>query len=146
MLLDGRRAIAATENLDIGGDVMRAHRRERRDVLGVEPGEERAHGDGVGGAGVGVADVGGEEIEKPQAGVLAGVGDQFRHEHRGCGGRPEKRRRHDDRERLARLGRLVVRCRPDRLGLDRLLDFDAHAAPPCFYFLFLAPALIRLCR
>ena len=101
VLLDGRRAVAAAENLDVGGDVMRAHRRERRDVLGVEPGEERAHGDGVGGAGVRVADVGGEEIEKPQAGVLAGVGDQSRHQHRGCGSRPDDdRRRHDDRERL----------------------------------------------
>jgi hypothetical protein len=49
---------------------MRAHCRQRRDLLRVEPGEERAHGDGVGGAGVGVADVGGEEIEEPQARVL----------------------------------------------------------------------------
>ena len=30
VLLDGRRAVAASEHLDIGGDVMRAHRRERR--------------------------------------------------------------------------------------------------------------------
>ena len=54
VLLDGRGAVAAAENLDIGGDVMRAHRRKRRDALGIEPGEERAHGDGVGGAGVGL--------------------------------------------------------------------------------------------
>jgi hypothetical protein len=76
VLLDGRRAVAATENLDIGGDVVGAPCRERRDALGVEPGEERAHGDGVGGAGVGVANVGGEEIEKAQARVLTGIGDQ----------------------------------------------------------------------
>jgi hypothetical protein len=37
---------------------MRAHRGERRDVFGVEPGEERADGDGEGGAGVGGVDVG----------------------------------------------------------------------------------------
>ena len=82
MLLDGRRAVAAAQEFDVGGDVMRAHRSERRDMLGIEPGEERANCDGVGGAGVGVADVGGKEIEKPQAGVFAGVGDQFRHQHR----------------------------------------------------------------
>jgi len=45
-------------------------------------------------------------------------------------GRPDERRRHDDGERLVRPGRFVV-VRPDCLGLDRLLDFDAHA-PPCF--------------
>jgi hypothetical protein len=33
---------------------------------GAQPGEERAHGDRIGGAGVQVADVGGEEIEKAQ--------------------------------------------------------------------------------
>ena len=59
---------------------MGAHRGERRDLLGVEPGEERAHGDGISRAGVRVADVGGEEIEKPQAGVLAGLGDQLGNE------------------------------------------------------------------
>ena len=67
VLLDSRGSVTAAENLDIGRDVVRAHRRERRDVLGVEPGEKRAHRDGVGGAGVRVADVGGEEVEKPQA-------------------------------------------------------------------------------
>jgi hypothetical protein len=63
--------------------------------------------------------------------LLAGVDDQSRHEHRGCCGRPEKRRRHDDRERLARLGRFVV-VQFDRFGLDRLLEFDPHACPPVF--------------
>ena len=29
------------------------------------------------------------EVEKPQAGVVAGVGDQLQHEHRGCNGRPD---------------------------------------------------------
>jgi hypothetical protein len=77
VLLDGWRAVAAAQNLDVSRDVMRAHRRERNHVLRiVEPGEERAHGDRVGGARVRVADVGGEEVEKPQARVLAGVGDQ----------------------------------------------------------------------
>jgi hypothetical protein len=55
---------------------VRAHRAQRRDVFGVEPGEERANGDRIGGAGVRVANVGGEEIHKPQARVFAGVGDQ----------------------------------------------------------------------
>jgi hypothetical protein len=87
---------------------MRAHRRERRDTLGVEPGEERAHRDRVGGAGVRVANVGGEEVEQAQARVFPGIGDQPRHRDRGCGGRPEKRRRQDDRERVARPDRFVV--------------------------------------
>ena len=38
-----------------------------------KPGEERAHRDGVGGAGVRVEEVGGKEIEKAQARVLAGL-------------------------------------------------------------------------
>jgi hypothetical protein len=52
--------------------------RELRDLLGVEAGEGRALGDVVG-AGVRVADVGGEEVEEAEARVFAGVGDQFRH-------------------------------------------------------------------
>jgi hypothetical protein len=78
-----------------------------------------------------------KKSRKPQARVLAGLGDQFWHEHRGRGGWPDDRRRHDDRKRLARLRRLVVRTdgRPaDCVGLGPLLDFDAHAAPPCFSF------------
>jgi hypothetical protein len=39
VLLDGRRAIAAAQDLDVGGDVVRAHHRERRDPLRVEPGK-----------------------------------------------------------------------------------------------------------
>jgi hypothetical protein len=45
-----------------------------------------ADGDGVSGASVRVANVGGEEVEKPQAGVFPGVGEQLRLEHRGCHG------------------------------------------------------------
>jgi hypothetical protein len=122
VLLDGRRAIAAAQKFDVGGDVMGAHRRERRDVFRVDPGKKRVHGDRVGGAGVWVADVGGEEIEKAQARVLVGVGDQSRNQHRGCGGRPDERRQHNDRERLARCVGLVARSdsrRPLRLSLER---------------------------
>ena len=93
----------------------------------VEPGEERAHGDGVGRAGVRVADVGGEEIEEPQLGVLAGVGDQSRHQHRGRVGRDDDCRRLDDRERLA--GQL------DRVILGRLFSL-AHAAPVFLFSVF----------
>ena len=45
VLLDGRCAVAATENLYVGREVMRAHRSERLDVLDVEPGKKRADGD-----------------------------------------------------------------------------------------------------
>jgi hypothetical protein len=61
VLLDRRRAVAAAENFDVSRDVMRAHRRERRDVLRVEPRKKRSHGDRISGASVRVADVGGEE-------------------------------------------------------------------------------------
>ena len=94
---------------------MRAHCRERRDLLDVEPGKKRADGDRVGGAGVRVADVGGEEIEEPQARVLAGVGNQPRHQHRGCDGRPD-----------IAVGTMIasawldlVFCRPARLPASR---------------------------
>jgi hypothetical protein len=35
--------------------------------------------------------------------------------------KPAERRRHDDRQRVAR---------PDSLGVDRLLDFDPHVVAP----------------
>ena len=85
VLLDGRRLIAARQDLDIGRDVVGADRAELADVVLVEPGEEAAHGDGIGRARVRVADVGGEEVDEPQRGALAGGGDHRRHQHRaGC--------------------------------------------------------------
>ena len=40
------------------------------------PAEELGDGLGVGGPGVGVADVGGEELEEAAGGLVAGVGDE----------------------------------------------------------------------
>ena len=108
---------------------MRAHRRERSDPLGVEPSEKRAHGDRIGGAGVRDADVGGEEVEKPQRRGLALGRDQRRHQRAG-GRRREGHRRFDDCERLARLGRRVLVRTDCRLPTAASpLKFDAHAAP-----------------
>ncbi len=74
MLLDGRIGerfvFPVPELLDVSGD------HDRPDGLQAEafrpaPPEEPVHGLGVGGAGVAVADVGGEEFEVALGGVLA---------------------------------------------------------------------------
>ena len=52
------------------------------DAALLEPAEEAAHGDGVGRAGVRVADVGGEEVDEAQRGGFAEIGDHRRHDHR----------------------------------------------------------------
>ena len=61
--------------LDVGGDVdgLDALERKRAELA---PLEELPHGAAVGGPGVRVPNVRGEELEKPPGGVLAGVGDQ----------------------------------------------------------------------
>lgn len=78
VLLDRRRAVDVRQHLDIGRDMMRADFAELGEILHLEPGEELAHGDAIGGARVRVADVRGEEIDEAQPGALAGVGDQCR--------------------------------------------------------------------
>jgi hypothetical protein len=46
-------------------------------------------------------------VEKPQAGVVTGVGDQLRHEHRGCHGRP-----------AVAVGTMIASAWPDPAGLS----------------------------
>ena len=58
------------QRLDIG---------DAADAVPVAPGEKPADRPVVGHAGVLVADGGGEELEEPARGLLAGVGDDARH-------------------------------------------------------------------
>ena len=53
-----------------------------RQLARLGPGAEGAHGDGVGGAGVAVADLRGEEIDEGEAGALAAGGDERGHDRR----------------------------------------------------------------
>lgn len=59
-----------------GGDVQRLHHGDRRDAVVLAPGHEVGDRPAVGPAGVRVADLRGEEFQKPYAGALAGGGDQ----------------------------------------------------------------------
>jgi hypothetical protein len=63
--------------------MMRADFAKLNETLQLEPGEEAAHGDAIGGARIRVADMGGEEIDEAQRGPLAGAGDHRRHGHPG---------------------------------------------------------------
>ena len=62
------------QRLDVG---------ELAELVVLAPGEEPADGMQVGRPGVLVADGGGEEFQEAARGVLAGVGDDRRHDH-GC--------------------------------------------------------------
>jgi hypothetical protein len=68
VLLDRRCAVAMRQHLDIGRDMMRADFAKLNETLQLEPGEEAAHGDAIGGARIRVADMGGEEIDEAQRG------------------------------------------------------------------------------
>jgi hypothetical protein len=83
------------------------------DALLLEQGEEAAHRDGVGRAGVRVADVGGEEVDEAQRRGFAEVGDDRRHDH-GAG------RRFDDGERR----------RWFRIGVELLCVVHPDPLPP----------------
>ena len=78
MLLDGRLFEAAAELLDIGRDMQRLDQDELVQAVRLAPGEETNHGPVVGGAGVRVADSGGEELEESARCPLAGAGDDGR--------------------------------------------------------------------
>ncbi len=101
VLLDRGSLVGAAEQFDVGRDVVRAHRAERGDLLRVEPGEERARGDRVGGAGVRIADVRGEEIQEPQRGGFTLRRDQSRNQPAGRPRRGDDDRLGSDDERLA---------------------------------------------
>ena len=79
LLLHARRRMGLLECLDISGDIERPDRGQRQAAI-VAPGEELAAGPRIGPARVRVADVGGEEFDVAPGGLLAGVGDQRRHE------------------------------------------------------------------
>ena len=63
------------EVLDVGGDVHRLEAPELAQAPHLAPAEKLGNRLGVGGPGVAVADVGGEELEKTAARVRAGGGD-----------------------------------------------------------------------
>ena len=67
------------QRLDISGDIERPDRGQRQPAI-LAPGEELPAGPRVGPARVRVADVGGEEFDVAPGGLLAGVGDQRRHQ------------------------------------------------------------------
>jgi hypothetical protein len=77
VLLDRGVGQALLEPLDIAGDVDRLDVLERQAVV-LAPAKELGDGLGIGGPGVLVADVGGEEFEEPPGVVVAEVGDEGR--------------------------------------------------------------------
>jgi hypothetical protein len=74
VLLDGGDGERRRDLLDVGGEEERLElvKREPPDLA---PGEEAAYGRTVGPAGVGVADLGGEELDEPPPCPLAGLLD-----------------------------------------------------------------------
>jgi hypothetical protein len=84
-LFDARRRHDAHLRLDPGRDMQRRNICERRHAGIGAPTEEFSDGAAVGAAGVRIADVGGEEFQKTDAGVVTGGGDQDRNEA-GMGG------------------------------------------------------------
>ena len=85
-LLDGRRGSFAAKLLDVGRDVQRLHVGDRGDAGALAPGQKFPRRLGVGAARVLVADVGGEEFEEAQRGVVAGGGDEgWNWQRRGSG-------------------------------------------------------------
>ena len=83
MLLDGRLGHLALQRLDIGGDVERLDVDEPTDPVALDPGKELCDRPVIRHPGVLVADGGGEELQKPAGGMIAGGGDDRRHGHRG---------------------------------------------------------------
>src|SRR5215204_532391 len=62
--------------LNVGGNVDRAYSGYRGDAVGLQPSAERADGPHIGPAGVGVADLGGEEFEEAVGGAVPSGGDE----------------------------------------------------------------------
>src|SRR5512136_1966003 len=78
MLLDAGRGELALESLDVGADVDRLQRRQVVEVVARAPRRETLDRAEVGASGVGVADIGGEELDVALAGAGSGAGDQRR--------------------------------------------------------------------
>jgi len=72
MLFDGRGRVFGLQPFDVGGDVDRLDLAERGDPLPFAPAQKHAGGAGVGGAGVLVADMDGEEVAEAAGGPLRG--------------------------------------------------------------------------
>ena len=77
-LFRGGRGPHPAQGLDVGGDVERLDGRDRGDAPALAPFEEFSHSAGVGAAGVGVADRGGEEFQEADLRPLAGRCDEGR--------------------------------------------------------------------
>ncbi len=87
----------------------------------VAPGEELADGSGVGGAGILVADVGGEEFEEASGGVVAEVGDEARDDDTGRDGLADEMSTvRSDREFVRNItvneNRFLIRYEPRKPG------------------------------
>ena len=76
MLFHGRGGMAMAELLDVGGDVDRTHGSNRRYTVSFQPSAERSDRPDVGSAGVQVADLGGEELQKAIGGPLTCCSNQ----------------------------------------------------------------------
>ena len=86
VLLDGRLRHRLTKVLDIGRDVQRLDISDAADPMLVAPAEKIANRPVGRHAGVLVADRGGEELEEPARGLVAGVGDDTWHHDAVAGG------------------------------------------------------------
>ena len=89
------------QRLDVG---------ERTKLMMLAPGEEPTDGMQVGGAGVLVADCGGEEFQKASGRLVAGVGDDRRHDDPGRDGTRDPHRLvgRDDSQLLAVIRLAVI--------------------------------------
>ena len=84
--LDRRLLELFPQRLNIGRDVQRLDVGELTDAVVLAPGEEFSHRMQVGRAGVPIADGSGEEFQEAARRVVAGVGDDRRHDDRGRDG------------------------------------------------------------
>jgi hypothetical protein len=84
VLLDRWFLEVLAERLDIGSDVQRLDIGELADLVMVAPGEEPADRMQIRRPGVPVAGGGGEEFQEALRRRVAGIGDDHRHDDRGC--------------------------------------------------------------
>src|SRR2546421_3915341 len=75
VLFRGGRAGAPAQGFHVGGDAMRAQRLQGEPAR-LGPRAKRADGDGIGPAGIAVADVRGEEIDEREPGFFPAAGDE----------------------------------------------------------------------
>ena len=80
MLLDRRLLEILGHRLDIGGDMQRLDIGDLANLVLVAPGEEPATGPIIGHAGILVPDRRGEEFQEPARRLVAGGGDDARHD------------------------------------------------------------------